>query len=262
MLRICTLSSGSSGNSICIESERTKILIDAGISARQLTFRLAQAGISAHELSGILITHEHSDHVKGLRVFASKYSIPVYSTDETWYYLPDRSISGYLHRSIESSAYFGIGDLEISSFPIPHDAVDPIGFTVSQGGKTLSLVTDIGHVPDYLRDRMKDSSLVFLESNHDIEVLKRGSYPAYLKRRILGDRGHLSNESAAEVIGDLARGKMKQVVLGHLSKNNNTPELAFAAVESKLSDAGCRVGEDIDLYCCSHGEMGSWFTVR
>jgi phosphoribosyl 1,2-cyclic phosphodiesterase len=255
-LNICALSSGSSGNAICIGSDRTKILVDAGISAREIGRRLMEIGVKPNELAGIVITHEHTDHVRGLRVLATRLDIPVYSTEETWYHLEDCRIPIHLQRVIEHHQHFLIGDLGIEAFPVPHDAVDPLGFKIYNQNTSLGIVTDLGHVPGYLLDRLGDVELIYLESNHDVDMVMAGSYPAFLKRRILGQRGHLSNDTAADFLAMLTERCLKQIVLGHLSKNNNTPQLALASVKSRLKGIGCNVGTDVDIQCCCHGELG------
>jgi len=261
MLNICALSSGSSGNAIYVGTERTKILVDAGISAREISRRLSSLGVAPHDLAGILITHEHTDHIRGLRVFVNRYQIPVYSTEETWYYLEKQMIPLYLQRVIHSHGSFAVEDLQIESFPIPHDAADPVGFKIGFDGKALGVVTDLGHIPAYLHERLDEVQLIFLEANHDVDTLKRGTYPAFLKQRILGHRGHLSNDTAGDFVSVLAGKGLKKIMLGHLSQNNNTPKLALSAVAAKLGQIGCQAGVDIQIDCCHHGQLSGLITI-
>ena len=261
MLSICALSSGSSGNAIFVGNGKTNILMDAGISARELARRMTCIGEKPEKLSGIFITHEHTDHIRGLRVFANRFQIPVYATEETWYYLGSQCIPFSQQRIVLPNEALAINDFEVEAFPVPHDAADPVGYTIKANSTTVGIVTDLGHIPSYLQGRLAGVQLLFLEANHDEDVLKEGKYPAFLKQRILGKRGHISNNTAGDLLTALAKGCLHSVMLGHLSKNNNTPELALSSVTAKLESVGCRTGKDIAVRCCHHGQMSEKVTL-
>ncbi len=260
MLNLCALSSGSSGNALFIESESTKILVDAGISARELTKRLESMGVKPYELAGIFITHEHWDHIRGLTVFTKRNQIPIYCTAETWRFIASQGVSEHCRRIIQSDDMISIGNLLIEAFPIPHDAVDPVGYRIIQESKSISIATDLGHVPDILREKIRQSQLVFLEANHDVPTLLSGKYPYFLKERILGSRGHLSNDTAADLLADLAEDNLQTVILGHLSRNNNTPEMAFSTVQKRLANCQ-RKTDNIAVHVCRHGELGEIISI-
>ena len=260
MLSICALASGSSGNAIYVESDGTKLLIDTGISARELTKRLSSLGVKPQELDGILITHEHGDHIRGLRVFTKNYHVPIYCTQNTWYYLAEQGVSERYQRIIHRDEVFEMDDLQIEAFPIPHDAVDPVGFCIANHTSKIGIATDLGHIPEYLRSKFRLAQLVFLEANHDVPMLTKGKYPQFLKERILGNRGHLSNDTAAAFIADLAEENLQKVVLGHLSKNNNTPEMAISAVQNRLENKSIKV-DNVVIECCCHGELGRIISI-
>jgi phosphoribosyl 1,2-cyclic phosphodiesterase len=260
MLRLCALSSGSSGNALFIESEETRILVDAGISARELTKRLACLGVKPYELSGILITHEHSDHIRGLQVFTKKNQIPVYCTSHTWKFLAVQGVSEICRRVIDSDGSFSVGDLEIEAFPTPHDAADPVGYCVTWQNSKIGIATDLGYIPEYLREKFRQSQMIFLEANHDVPTLLGGKYPHFLKKRILGNLGHLSNDTAAELLAELAGESLQAIVLGHLSRNNNTPEMALSTVQKKLANH-CKKADNIAIHVCRHGELGEIISI-
>lgn len=239
MLNFCSLYSGSSGNSLFVESENTKILIDAGVSSKKIELALNNLQINPASLDGILITHEHSDHVQGLGTFAKKFNLPVFVNKKTLDAMPkqkekisDNNINNFI---IEEK--FEIGDLIIKPFSIPHDAANPCGFNIFNNNKKISIATDIGHMTNGILKNLENSVFVMLESNYDPEVLKCSNYPYILKSRIAGPIGHLSNESAGKTISYLLNSGLKQAMLGHLSKESNFPELAYkTVVEEMLSN--------------------------
>lgn len=236
MLKFRSLYSGSTGNSLYVESENTKILVDSGVSMKKLTTALTTNDVKLEDIDAIIVTHEHSDHVQSLGMISSKYNIPVFANEKTWDAMPKQrdKISDTNQKFFVSYEKFEIGDLIIDPFSIPHDAADPCGFNIMNNKDKISIATDIGHMTKEIVDKLDGSSFVLLESNYDPEILKSGKYPYYLKTRILGPNGHLPNEMAGKTIAYLLKGSLKQVMLGHLSKENNFPELAYQTVIEKL----------------------------
>ena len=236
MLKFRSLYSGSTGNSLYVESENTKILVDSGVSMKKLTTALTTNDVKLEDIDAIIVTHEHSDHVQSLGMISSKYNIPVFANEKTWDAMPKQrdKISDTNQKFFVSYEKFEIGDLIIDPFSIPHDAADPCGFNIMNNKDKISIATDIGHMTREIVDKLDGSSFVLLESNYDPEILKSGKYPYYLKTRILGPNGHLPNEMAGKTIAYLLKGSLKQVMLGHLSKENNFPELAYQTVIEKL----------------------------
>ena len=222
MFKFCNLYSGSSGNSSLVESDNAKILVDCGTSCKKISEAL-------DSLDGILVTHEHLDHIKGLSVISKKYHIPVYINEETFNNLGiDTSIID--KKYFVNNENFSIKDLLIHPFSIPHDAANPCGFSISNGTNKISIATDIGHMNNSIIDNLAGSSFILLESNYETELLKYSRYPYSLKKRILGPNGHLSNEDAGKTISVLAKNGVSNIALGHLSKENNFPELAYKTV--------------------------------
>lgn len=259
MIKFCSLFSGSSGNSLFIATEGTKILIDAGLSGKRIIEALYSIGENPSELSAILITHEHSDHTRGAGIISRKFDIPIYANENTWEAM-DKEISPI---KLKNKAYFStetefkIGDIVINAFNIPHDAAEPVGYNFFIDDKKITVATDIGHINKVLLKFFEMSDLILLESNHDIEMLKVGPYPWHLKQRILGEKGHLSNEMAGKVIAYLAGKGTKNFLLGHLSKENNFPELAYETVCSVLHEKCIKVNEDITLCVALRDKVGS-----
>lgn len=239
MFNFCSLYSGSSGNSLFIQSEKTNILVDAGESARKIENALSSINVEAKNLDAILVTHEHIDHVKSLGTLAKKYNIPVYATKETWEAMPDQldKIDSSLQKFYIPSEQFKIGDLKINPFSTSHDAANPCGFSIICNDKQMSIATDLGYVSKEVFDALENSSFILLESNYDPEILKFSRYPYPLKRRIAGEYGHLSNGDAAKLVSKLAQKNLHTVMLGHLSKENNFPELAYKTVAEELMNA-------------------------
>lgn len=236
MLNFCSLYSGSSGNSLFVETENAKILIDAGVSSKKIENALNDINIDPYTLDGILVTHEHSDHVQGLGTFSKKFDLPVFVNQETLDAMPKQrdKIKEENIKKFKITDYFEIGDLKITPFSIPHDAANPCGFNISNGDKKLSIATDIGHMTNDILKCLEESSFVMLESNYDPEVLKCSSYPFPLKSRIAGPNGHLSNQLAGKTISHLLKSGLKNAMLGHLSKESNFPELAYQTVVDEL----------------------------
>ena len=240
MLNFCSLYSGSSGNSLFVQSENTKILIDCGVSCKKIDEALKSIDVDASSIDAILITHEHIDHVKGLSVFSSKFNIPVFASTNTFQHM-EKSIAKIDEKNLKSFQVddkFMIGDLEISPFSIPHDAANPCGFNILKDSHKISIATDIGHMTNSILKNLEGSSFVLLESNYDINVLKCCSYPFNLKTRISGPTGHLSNEIASKTISYLFKNGLKSAMLGHLSKESNFPELAYQTAIDELISNG------------------------
>lgn len=240
-MRFVSIASGSSGNCIYIGSDKTHILIDTGISGRRIEQGLNEIGIKGGELTGILLTHEHSDHVRGLGILARKYGVPVYSTRETLEAVKGmKSLGDYpkeLLRPISQDVDFFLGDLEIKPFRIDHDAVNPVAYRVQNDRRSVAVATDLGHYSQYIVDHLQGLDVLLLESNHDVKMLEAGPYPYYLKRRILSDYGHLSNENAGRLLSCLLHDQLKHILLGHLSKENNYEELAYETVRLEIGES-------------------------
>lgn len=236
MLNFCSLYSGSSGNCLLVETENSKILIDAGVSSKKIEIALNDLEINPAELDGILVTHEHTDHVQGLGTFSKKFDLPVFVNSKTLDAMPkqkEKIAEKNIHNfTIEEK--FEIGDLAIKSFSIPHDAANPCGFNFLKDNKKISIATDIGHMTNGVLKNLEDSIFILLESNYDPEVLKCSRYPYPLKTRIAGPIGHLSNEIAGKTLAHLLQSGLSQALLGHLSKESNFPELAYKTVMDEL----------------------------
>ena len=248
-MKLCSLYSGSSGNSIFIATETTKLLSDAGLSGKKIIEALGSIGEKPSDLDAILISHEHSDHIKGAGILSRKFNLPVYASEGTWRAM-EQMVGPILECNkicFSSYAPFKIGDIVVTPFPIPHDASEPVGYSYSAGGRKITVATDIGHINLNLLSCFEDSDLLLLESNHDLEMLKVGPYPWNLKKRIAGNHGHLSNEAAGEVIAYMAEKGTKRFLLGHLSKDNNFPELAYQTVCNALCEKSLQAGTDIML---------------
>ncbi len=239
MFNFCSLYSGSSGNCLFIQTSNTKILIDAGESSKKISNALSSINIDPNNIDAILITHEHSDHVKGLGTFSKKYDIPVYANSKTWDAMSEQSskISDKNIKKFTIEENFEIGDLKIHPFKIPHDAANPCGFNIFYNNQKLSIATDIGHMTASIARKLEDSSFILLESNYDPQILKCSPYPYTLKQRIAGPNGHLPNIDAGKTISYLMNSGLKEVMLGHLSKENNFPELAYQTVVNELISA-------------------------
>ena len=236
MFKFCSLYSGSSGNSLFVQTNNTKILIDCGESAKKIVSALSEINIDITEINAILITHEHIDHVKSLGTLSKKYNIPIYTNIETLNAMPEQKnkIPEENINLFNVSKTFYIGDLKILPFSIPHDAANPCGFNIYYRNKKISIATDIGHITPEIISHLEKSNFLLLESNYDYNVLKCSSYPYYLKERISGPYGHLSNSTAGQTISHLINTGLKTVMLGHLSKENNFPELAYKTVMEEI----------------------------
>ena len=246
-MKVCAIASGSSGNCVYVGNGETHLLVDAGISGKRIEQALDSIGTGADRLKGILITHEHSDHIQGIGVLARRYGIPIYGTAETLCGMLKGKTSvgripeGLLHEvKPEESLWFDA--IKVHPHSISHDAANPVCYTFEAEGKKASLVTDLGMYDDHILEAVKGSEILYLESNHDVNMLMVGAYPYYLKQRILGERGHLSNDSAAKLICEVLHPELKHVILAHLSKENNLPELAYETVRIELQAAATKRG--------------------
>jgi phosphoribosyl 1,2-cyclic phosphodiesterase len=248
-VRFSVLSSGSSGNALYIETEQIRLLVDVGLSGKQLTERLLQIGVLPESLTAILVSHEHIDHVKGLGVMARRYQLPIYLNEATYQHLPSSvgEIPVSMLHFLESGVTLSLADIGIESIPISHDAAEPLGFRFFHGDKSLAIVTDLGYVNEKIINCLDGVDSLIWESNHDVDMLRMGSYPWNVKRRILGDTGHLSNEDAAAALVEILRGTGEQIYLAHLSQDNNLLELAHLTVKNILQEAGLQVGTDVVL---------------
>ena len=262
MLNFCSLYSGSSGNSLLVSTENTNILIDAGVSSKKIETALNNLDVDPYKLNGILITHEHSDHIQGLGTFAKKFDLPVYVNQKTLDAMPKQKekIAEKNINIIKIEEKFEINDLKIKPFSIPHDAANPCGFCIFKDNKKMSIATDIGHMTNGILKNLEDSLFVLLESNYDPEVLMYSKYPYPLKNRIRGPIGHLSNQDAGKTISCLLHSGLKQAMLGHLSKESNFPELAYQTVVEQLISDNADVNT-INLSVASRDNPGQVITV-
>ena len=265
-MRLCSIASGSSGNCIYVGSDSTHLLVDTGISKKRIEESLAELEVKGEELNGILITHEHSDHIQGLGVFCRKYEVPIYATRgtiagicacKTLGKMPD----GLFHE-IASDETFDIGDLTVKPFSISHDANEPTGFRIEKEKKAVAVATDLGIYDDYIVENLKGLDAVVLEANHDIHMLEVGPYPYPLKRRVLGDHGHLSNELSGRLLCSILHDKMKYIMLGHLSRENNFPELAYETVKLEVTMSNAPYdGNDIPLMVADRDKMSKILSI-
>ena len=236
MIKFCSLYSGSSGNSLYVETNKTKLLVDCGESAKRIVNSLSDIDVNIEDIDGILVTHEHIDHVKSLGTLSKKFNIPVYTNIETLNAMPEQMSklkSENIHL-FNFSEDFEIGDLQIHPFAIPHDAANPCAFNILKNNTKLSIATDIGHMTPEILSNLEKSKFLLLESNYDPNILKCSPYPYHLKERIAGPYGHLSNDIAGKTISHLIESGLHTVMLGHLSKENNFPELAYKTVMEEI----------------------------
>lgn len=240
-MNLCSISSGSSGNCVYVSSEKSRFLIDVGISGKRIENGLASISVDPQTLDGIFVTHEHLDHISGLGVMARRYGLPIYATAETICEINRTKSVGRikeeLYHIIEPDETIVIKDMEIHPFSISHDAGNPVGYTLQSDGHKVGIATDLGKYDDYIVSKLFGSEILLLEANHDINMLQVGAYPYVLKRRILGERGHLSNDNSGKLICELLNERLKHIFLGHLSKDNNYPDLAYETVKYQLEQS-------------------------
>ncbi|MFG6336967.1 MAG: MBL fold metallo-hydrolase [Lachnospiraceae bacterium] len=266
-MRLCSIASGSSGNCVYVGSDTTHLLMDVGISGKRTEAGLAELGLTMKDIDAICITHEHADHISGLGVLARKYGVPIYATRGTVEAIRKTSSLGQidesLFRVIVPDERCIIKDIALYPVRTSHDAADPVAYRIDHDGRRIGLITDLGCYNDYTVECLRNLDLLYLEANHDVHMLQVGPYPYYLKQRILGERGHLSNESAGKLLSRLLHDNMQAIVLGHLSKENNLPELAYESVrvEVTMSDTEYS-GNDFPLYVAKRDVVSEVIEVR
>lgn len=243
-MRVCSIASGSSGNCLYIGDKDTNILIDAGISRKKIVDGLKKIGVHPEQIDGILVTHEHIDHIRGINMMVKMFDIPVYATGSTLDYIRSKDKQGVISMNhlfeVHPDRCIALKNMEIMPFSISHDAADPVCYTVYSGGHKAGIATDLGIYSQYTVDHLLGSEILVLEANHDISMLEAGRYPYSLKRRILGQKGHLSNEDSGRLLCRLLGKGLKYTFLAHLSKENNYPALAYQAVK-------CQIWEELGL---------------
>ncbi|MBQ8081549.1 MAG: MBL fold metallo-hydrolase [Clostridia bacterium] len=264
-LTFCPLFSGSSGNCTLVGADGELILIDAGLSGRQIVAALQSVGVLPEALSGIVVTHEHSDHVKGVGILSRKYRLPVYANEPTWNAMARQvgEIAPFNRRFFETGEDFYIGSLAIHPFAIPHDAADPVGFRVYYGARSVATATDMGHLKKTVLQDLAGTDVLLLESNHDPEMLRNNPhYTAALKARILGNRGHLSNEACGRGLCELYGTGVRHFVLGHLSGENNPPELAMKTAVDFAVDAGVVPDREVFIDMAWRDHVGKRYDIE
>ena len=262
MFNFCSLYSGSSGNCLFIETENTKLLIDAGVSLKKIEEGLDKVNVEPSSLNGILVTHEHSDHIKSLGSLSKKFDIPVFANQKTFDAMPKQveKISDKNIHKFNVNEKFCINDIEINPFSIYHDAADPCGFNFFSQNKKISIATDIGHMDKAILEKLENSVFLLLEANYDPEVLKYTKYPFVLKQRIAGPNGHLPNEMAGKVINYLSNSGLKTAMLGHLSKESNFPALAYQTVIDELISNNTDISK-FNLSVASRDQVGDIINI-
>ena len=235
-LNFCTLASGSKGNCIYVAAGESALLVDCGLSAKQTLLRLEARGLSPHRIKAIVITHEHGDHVRGLRVLCKRLRVPAITTEATWAATRDKN--AVRHQAMSAGQPFALEGLAVHPFTVPHDAADPVGLVISAGSARLGVATDLGRVTTLVRQRLAGCGALVLEHNHDPEMLANGPYLPWLKQRVSSSQGHLSNQEGAGLVAELCHAGLRQVVLAHISQVNNRPHLAEEAARAALAPGG------------------------
>lgn len=256
MTRLCTLVSGSSGNAVFLSHNGTRLLIDCGISGSLAATALCEIGERADEIDYILVTHEHSDHTGGVGVLSRRFDIPVIASAGTWDGMEIGRISQKNIVMFNDNCQMDIGGIGVTPFDIPHDANMPTGYRFDLGGSCVAVATDIGHINETVKTAVSGCDIVILEANYDADMLENGPYPYYLKRRIGGENGHLCNEDAGELAAELVKCGTKKIMLGHLSKENNSEDVAFSTVARIMERCGITLNKDVLMsvaprYCAS-----------
>lgn len=254
-IKINILGSGSKGNSVLVDNGRNKLLIDCGITMPVMTKKLREVGLSLCDLDGILITHEHEDHVRALPFISQE--VPIYAHENTMDFISQRHYIPIKHRMSFDSLDFSIGSFDITGFRVSHDAVYPLGYSISDCDGKVTYATDMGYYSNEFLRLAKGSNIVVIESNHDVDMLMKGRYPAFLKRRIIGEKGHLSNKACAEAVANLAESGTGRFVLAHLSEENNVPELAYWTNKEELKKLGATDG-DVKLSVADQHRASGW----
>lgn len=265
-IAFCPLRSGSSGNSLFVSAGGANLLLDAGLSGKTVEEALRAAGGDPTQLCGILVSHEHSDHIKGVGVLSRRYDLPVYATEKTWLAMENKpgmqNIALKNRRVFTANESFYIRNLAVTPFSIPHDAADPVGFALESDGRKLCVATDLGHIAKGWMTAVSGADLLLLESNHDPDMLFASErYTSALKARIYGTRGHLSNDDCGKALVRLAETGVRNVILGHLSQETNNPELAFNTVCRTLCDNGIKPQEDLRVDLAWRDRMGGYYEI-
>lgn len=248
----CPIASGSSGNSTYIRVGETRVLIDAGISGIRVENGLRALNVEASAVDAIFITHEHTDHTQGACILSRRFNIPIYATPKTWEAMERSRNNGAIAKQNKQFVYAEenliLGDVMVRPFAISHDAAEPVGYNIFAEGRKITVTTDIGCVTDELKQRIADSDVLLVESNHDVDMVNNGPYPFQLKKRILGNHGHLSNVNCGKLIAEIMCAKLKHIYLGHLSQDNNRPALAYETVFNILEARGIKIGGEKSLH--------------
>ncbi|WP_100405858.1 MBL fold metallo-hydrolase [Bacillus solitudinis] len=249
-LRFSVLASGSSGNAIYVETEKQKLLIDAGLSGKKMDELFQKVNRDPKELDGILVSHEHSDHIKGVGIFARKHKLPIYANEKTWSAMEGQlgTIATEQKFTFATGEVKTFGDLDVESFGVSHDAAEPMFYVFHHADKKLVLATDMGYVSERIKGTIQGADMFIFESNHDLNMLRMGRYPWNVKRRILSDVGHVSNEDAALALSEVIGENTSRIYLAHLSLDNNMKDLARLTVEQVLKEQGMAVGEQFEVY--------------
>ncbi len=258
-MELCSIASGSSGNCICVGTEHSHLLVDAGISGRRIETGLNSAGLKTSEMEAVLVTHEHIDHIAGIGVLARRYGLPIYGTKATLDAVLSVKSVGKIEQSLLHTVIpgqdFQIGDMTVHPISISHDAADPVAYIMKTDCQKIGVITDLGKYDDFLVEELQNLDILLLEANHDVRMLQTGSYPYQLKQRILSDRGHLSNVHSGQLLGRLLHDRFKAVILGHLSQENNYAELAYETVRLEVSmGENPYKGDDFPIYVAKRSE--------
>lgn len=264
MLQFMSLASGSSGNCYYVGAPDGGILIDAGVAFRTIVKLLGEAGIDSRQLLGVLVTHDHADHIKGLGTLCKKLSLPVYVTEKVRQSIINHKVykTQGNFRMVQKNEPVQIGPLAVEAFEVPHDGTDNVGYFIRRDEVSLCVITDVGHVTDVLTRYAMQANYLVLEANHDLDMLRNGSYPAYLKARILGDHGHLSNLDAACLVANIATPRLKHVWLCHLSRDNNEPELAVQTVLNALREKAGETGHRVEVTALPRFQSTPLYTLE
>lgn len=249
-MHFSVLASGSTGNAIFIETKEHSFLVDAGLSGKKIEQLLGAIDRDIRKLSGIFVTHEHIDHVKGVGVIARKFKIPIYANEKTWRAMEPLigEIPTDLKFTFHMESIKSFGSLDVESYGVSHDAAEPMFYIFHHGDKKLAIITDTGYVSDRMKSKINNSDVFIFEANHDVDMLRMGRYPWSVKRRIMSDVGHVSNEDAAIAMSDVIGDRTKRIYLAHLSQDNNMKDLAKMSVKQTLQTKGIIVGEQFELY--------------
>lgn len=258
-----SIGSGSCGNCHYVSYNGSRILVDAGMSGKKIQENASKLSLDIKDIDAIMITHEHTDHIKGAGILSRRFDIPVYATEDTWEAMEEKmgKMAPHNIKTFEKDKIFSVGDMDIVPFRINHDATDPVGFKFTNGQKSICIATDTGHIDRYISDHIRGSKLVVLESNHDEEMVKIGPYPYHLKRRVLSGVGHLSNVDAGRFAAELVKSGTNHILLAHLSHDNNFPALAFETVKGILGESGIEANEDMILNVLKRQEISCMYEI-